>query len=102
MLQLLLPSSVFCPAGLLYLSGSESGGILKKGTIIPLFGLSQDFRHAAVRFLMRMSFDAKAFAAQAIDMAVKGFRIRNPTACLFRKRDRSTLSGRAGSWQRTI
>jgi uncharacterized membrane protein YgcG len=45
----------------------------KKGTIIPLFEPPKGFSPAAIRFLMRTSFDAKAFAAEVIDMAVKGF-----------------------------
>ncbi len=48
-----------------------------KGTIIPLFEPPKGFSPAAIRFLMRMSFDAKTFAAAVMDLAVKGYlRIR--------------------------
>ena len=44
-----------------------------KGTIIPLFSPPKDFSPAAVRFVMRMGFDDKSFAAAVVNMAVKGF-----------------------------
>jgi uncharacterized membrane protein YgcG len=44
-----------------------------KGTIIPRFEPPKGFSPAAVRFLMRMGFDTKAFAAAVLDMAVKGY-----------------------------
>ncbi len=43
-----------------------------KGTIIPLFAPPAGFSPAGVRFLSRMGFDDKAFAASVVDMAVKG------------------------------
>lgn len=42
------------------------------GTIIPLFEPPKGFSPAATRFLMRMGFDNKVFAAALVDMAVKG------------------------------
>ena len=42
------------------------------GTIIPLFTPPAGFSPAAVRFVSRMGFDDKAFAASVVDMAVKG------------------------------
>jgi len=42
------------------------------GTIIPLFTPPSGFSPAAVRFVNRMGFDNKAFAASVVDMAVKG------------------------------
>ena len=42
------------------------------GTIIPLYGPPKGFSPAAVRYLVRMGFDHKAFAANLIDLAVKG------------------------------
>ncbi len=45
----------------------------EKGTIIPLFEPPKGFSPSATRFLMRMGFDNKAFAAAVVDMAVKGF-----------------------------
>lgn len=44
-----------------------------RGTIIPRFEPPQGFSPAAVRFLMRMGFDNRAFAAAVLDMAVRGF-----------------------------
>ena len=43
-----------------------------KGTIIPLFAPPAGFSPAGVRFLSRMGYDDKAFAATVVDMAVKG------------------------------
>ena len=43
-----------------------------KGTIIPLFAPPAGFSPAGVRFLSRMGYDDKAFAAAVVDMAVKG------------------------------
>ena len=42
------------------------------GTIIPLFTPPAGFSPAAVRFVSRMGYDDKAFAAAVVDMAVKG------------------------------
>jgi uncharacterized membrane protein YgcG len=42
------------------------------GTIIPLFSPPAGFSPAAVRFVSRMGYDDKAFAAAVVDMAVKG------------------------------
>jgi len=44
-----------------------------KGTIIPLFSPPQRFSPAAVRFVMRMGFDDKSFAAAVVNMAVNGY-----------------------------
>jgi uncharacterized membrane protein YgcG len=43
-----------------------------KGTIIPLFAPPTGFSPAGVRFVSRMGYDDKAFAAAVVDMAVKG------------------------------
>jgi len=43
------------------------------GTIIPLFSPPAGVSPAAVRFVERMAFDDKAFAAAVLDMAVKGY-----------------------------
>jgi uncharacterized membrane protein len=43
-----------------------------KGTIIPLFTPPTGFSPAGIRFVKRMGFDDKAFAAAVVDMAVKG------------------------------
>jgi hypothetical protein len=45
----------------------------ERGPIIPLFESPKGFSPAASRFLMRMGFDNKAFAAAVVDMAVKGY-----------------------------
>jgi len=42
------------------------------GTIIPLYGPPAKFSPAGVRYLSRMGYDNKAFAASVVDMAVKG------------------------------
>jgi uncharacterized membrane protein YgcG len=42
------------------------------GAIIPLFGPPKGFTPAAVRFISRMEFDHKAFAAAIVNIAVKG------------------------------
>ena len=44
-----------------------------RGDIIPLFAPPQGFSPAAVRYLMHMGYDQKAFAAAVVDMAVKGY-----------------------------
>ena len=43
------------------------------GVIVPLFAPPKDFSAAAVRFVFRMGYDRKAFAAALIAMAVKGY-----------------------------
>lgn len=43
------------------------------GTIIPLFEAPKGFSAPAVRYLHRMAYDRKAFAAALISMAVKGY-----------------------------
>ncbi len=45
----------------------------KKTTIIPLFEPPKGFSPAATRFVMRMGFDDKSFAAAIVSMAVKGY-----------------------------
>ena len=52
---------------------SRVGRDPEKGTIIPLFDPPKGFSPAAIRYLMRMGFDAKTFATAVMDMAVKGF-----------------------------
>jgi uncharacterized membrane protein YgcG len=44
-----------------------------RGNIIPLFTPPQGFSPAATRYLMRMGYDQKTFAAAVVDMAVKGY-----------------------------
>jgi uncharacterized membrane protein YgcG len=44
-----------------------------RGNIIPLFTPPKGFSPPAVRYLMRMGYDQKAFAAAVVDMAVKGY-----------------------------
>ncbi len=45
----------------------------EEGVIIPLYEAPKGFSPAAVRYIMRMGFDDKAFAAAIVDMAVKGY-----------------------------
>lgn len=51
---------------------SRVGRDPEAGTIIPLFEPPKGFSPAAIRFLIRMGFDNKVFAAAVVDMAVKG------------------------------
>ena len=44
----------------------------RRGTIIPLFAPPQDLSPAAMRYIHRMRYDRKAFAATLIGLAVKG------------------------------
>ncbi len=44
-----------------------------RGNIIPLFTPPPGFSPPAVRYLMRMGYDQKTFAAAVVDMAVKGY-----------------------------
>lgn len=43
------------------------------GTIVPCFKPPRDFSPASVRYVMRMGYDQKAFAAAILSMAVKGY-----------------------------
>ena len=45
----------------------------KRGVVIPLFAPPQGFSPAAVRFVHRMAYDRKSYAASLVDMAVKGY-----------------------------
>jgi uncharacterized membrane protein YgcG len=45
----------------------------KRGVIVPLFAPPKDFSPAAVRFVHRMAYDRKSYAASLVDMAVKGY-----------------------------
>jgi len=45
----------------------------EEGLIIPLYEAPEGFSPAAVRYVMRMGFDDKAFAAAIVNMAVKGY-----------------------------
>jgi uncharacterized membrane protein YgcG len=44
-----------------------------RGVIVPLFAPPQGFSPAATRFVYRMGYDRKAFAAALVSMAVKGY-----------------------------
>jgi len=45
----------------------------EKGTIIPLYYPPEGFSPAALRYINKMGFDTKAFAASVINMAVNGY-----------------------------
>jgi hypothetical protein len=45
----------------------------QRGAIIPLFEPPKNFAPATTRFVQRMGYDRKAFAAALVDMAVKGY-----------------------------
>jgi uncharacterized membrane protein YgcG len=51
----------------------EHGRDPRRGTIIPLFAPPSGFSPAAVRYVYRMAYDRKSFAAALVDMAVKGY-----------------------------
>jgi len=51
----------------------EFGRDPRRGTIVPLFAPPKDFSPASVRFVHRMAYDRKAYAASLVDMAVKGY-----------------------------
>lgn len=43
------------------------------GTIIPLYEAPKGFTPAATRYIMKMGYDNKAFAATIVDMAIRGY-----------------------------
>jgi uncharacterized membrane protein YgcG len=45
----------------------------KRGVVIPLFAPPKDFSPAAVRYVHRMAYDRKSYAASLVNMAVKGY-----------------------------
>ena len=51
----------------------EFGRDPRRGTIVPLFAPPDGLSPAAVRYIHRMAYDRKAYAASLIDMAVKGY-----------------------------
>jgi len=55
------------------LTWSQVGRDLPRGTIIPLFEPPNEMSPAAVRYVHRMGYDNKAFAAAVINLAVKGY-----------------------------
>ncbi|MEW5914318.1 MAG: DUF2207 domain-containing protein [Thermodesulfobacteriota bacterium] len=63
----------------------------QKGAIIPIFTPPAGLSPAAVRFLRRMGFDHKAFAAAVVDMAVKGY------LTIVEEKDQSYLLKRTGT-----
>ncbi|MFH2100419.1 MAG: DUF2207 domain-containing protein, partial [Pseudomonadota bacterium] len=71
-LAMLLPLVVL---GYYLLAWNKVGRDPEKGVIVPLFEPPKDLSPAGARFLSRMGFDQKAFAAAVVDMAVKGFLI---------------------------
>ena len=52
---------------------TRCGKILEKGTIIPQYVPPDNFSPAAMRYIKRMGYDNKIFAASIINMAVKGY-----------------------------
>jgi len=56
-----------------YLVWSAVGSHRKRGVIMPLYEPPSNFSPAATRYLVRMGYDYKVFAAAVIDMAVRGF-----------------------------
>ena len=83
------------------------------GTIIPLFTPPAGFSPAGVRFVSRMGYDDKAFAAAVVDMAVKGGMLsrkeggvsllKSTTYTLHKERDQgSPVPGRAAGRRPTL
>ena len=64
--------AVLALLGYYFLIWFKVGRDPQKGLIIPLYGPPQGLSPAAVRFVKRMGFDDKAFAATLVNMAVKG------------------------------
>ena len=60
-------------AGYFLIAWFKVGRDPAKGPIIPLFKPPKGFTPAAVRFVTKMAFDHKAFAAAIVNMAVKGY-----------------------------
>src|SRR5690348_2924511 len=56
-----------------YLVWSAVGRDPAKGVIMPLYEPPSDFSPAALRYLVRMGFDNKAFTAAILNMAVRGY-----------------------------
>ena len=56
-----------------YLVWSAVGRDPAKGAIMPLYEPPSGFSPAALRYLVRMGFDNKAFTAAILDMAVRGY-----------------------------
>ena len=58
----------------------------RRGVIIPLYEPPEEFSPAAVRYLYRMGYDNRVFAATILDLAVKGvIRIRQDKEMLWKK-----------------
>ncbi|MGY9105648.1 MAG: DUF2207 domain-containing protein, partial [Alphaproteobacteria bacterium] len=56
-----------------YYIWSKVGRDPARGVIIPLFAPPEGFSAAAIRYVYRMGYDRKAFAAALVSMAVKGY-----------------------------
>ncbi len=73
----------------------------EEGTIIPLFTPPRGFSPAATRFIMRLGFDHKAFAAAVVDMAVKGhLQIQDEDGTYTLVQQRDNLDGLSRSEQK--
>jgi hypothetical protein len=68
---LIIGTAVLC---LYYLvAWNRVGRDPEKGAVVPLFEPPRKLSPAALRYIRRMGFDTKSFAAAVIDMAVKGY-----------------------------
>lgn len=56
-----------------YYIWSKAGRDPARGIVVPLFGPPEGFSAAAIRYVYRMGYDRKAFAAAIVSMAVKGY-----------------------------
>ena len=56
-----------------YYIWSKAGRDPARGVVVPLFAPPEGFSAAAIRYVYRMGYDRKAFAAAVVSMAVKGY-----------------------------
>ncbi len=66
-------AALFIILGYYGITWSFFGKDPEKGTVIPLYSPPQGFSPSAMRYIEKMGYDQKTFAAAVINMAVKGF-----------------------------
>jgi uncharacterized membrane protein YgcG len=81
---------------------SRVGRDPERGPIIPLFEPPKGYSPAASRFLRRMGFDNKAFAAAVVDMAVKGYLTIEENGGVYTLRQRSSDTSALFSGERRL
>lgn len=58
--------------GFFYLAWRRAGRDPRAGTVVPIFSPPDDLTPAAMRYVRKMGFDNRAFAAALVDMGVRG------------------------------